>query len=120
MKKLLKKIVSAAVAVCTLSVGMVSTYAEVPNYTESEPESVCESIDSVSHTHVYGYTTQRVIASSPAGSHQHPIEYDGNGNVTKFAICYLRVDTYEISKVCAICSSVYETHRTNATIHSVT
>lgn len=49
MKKLLKKIVSAAVAVCTLSVGMVSTYAEVPNYTESEPESVCESIDSVSY-----------------------------------------------------------------------
>lgn len=111
MKKILKKAIATLLAVTALSAGAVNAFADNSNYL------VC--VTSIPHTHVCAGTTQRIVNSTPAGSHQHPIEYDTNGNVIKFAICNLRVDTYQISSICGICGQVCSSYTANVTVHSV-
>lgn len=111
MKKMFKKAIATLLAVTTLSAGAVNAFAADNN------DSVC--VTSIPHTHVCSSTRQQIVNSTPAGSHQHPIEYDTNGNVIKFAICYLRVDTYQISSICGICGQVCSSYTSNVTVHSV-
>lgn len=112
MKKIFKKAIATLLAVTALSAGAVNAFADNSN------DLVCVN-SSIPHNHVVNSTTQRIVNSTPAGSHQHPIEYDTNGNVIKFAICNLRVDTYQISSICGICGQVCSSYTANVTVHSV-
>lgn len=116
MKKFFKRFVATLVAVAALSAVSVNAIAETNN---NEADLVCANTYAFDHTHVKGGTGQQVINSISAGTHQHPTEYDVNENPIAWKTCYMRVDTYEIYKICSLCSQAYDPYTVNATIHSV-
>lgn len=116
MKKTFKRFVATLLAVAALSAVPVNASAETHS---NETDLVCTNTYAFPHDHVYGGTKQRVINSISAGTHSHPTEYDANGKVIGWTTCYMRVDTYEIYKICSLCSQAYDSYTTNATIHSV-
>lgn len=99
MKKLLKKIVSAAVAVSAISVIMINVYA-----------AICPP-------HQYGENVETLVNQYSVGSHSHVIGYDTSGKPIA-VICYMTVKEYRGGSRCLKCGQVGNTYVYNVTEHS--